>query len=107
MKAAKKSGDEAAAAEAKKAFKAADAKASAAEYDAILAKAQEIAQRLLTRPAKALAAAKAAVNKAANDTIGNAKPAETDEFTALFATHDQKEGMAAMIEKRAPVFTNS
>lgn len=107
MKEAKKSGDEDAAAEAKKAFKAADAKASQAEFDAIMAKANEVAKRLAARPAKALAAAKAAVNKAANDTIGNARPAETDEFTALFATHDQKEGMAAMIEKRAPVFTNS
>ena len=107
MKEAKRSGDEAAAADAKKAFKAADAKASEAEYEAIMAKAQEIAKRLMSRPALALAAAKAAVNKAANDTIANAKPAETDEFTALFATHDQKEGMAAMIEKRAPVFTNS
>lgn len=106
MKRAKQSGDETRAAAAKKAFKEADAKASLYEYDAIMAKANEIARRLAERPAKALAAAKAAVNKAANDTICCAKPAETDEFTALFATHDQKEGMAAMIEKRVPVFTN-
>ena len=34
------------------------------------------------------------------------KAIETTEFTLLFDTHDQKEGMAAMIEKRSPVFTN-
>ena len=53
------------------------------------------------------AAAKAAINKAAIETVAAGKATETTEFTLLFDTHDQKEGMAAMIEKRSPVFTNN
>lgn len=93
--------------ELKAAAKAADAAAAKAEYDAIYAKAVEIAKQLMTKPACALASAKAAINKAAIETVAAGKAAETTEFTLLFNTHDQKEGMAAMMEKRAPVFTNN
>lgn len=115
---------DAAAAEAKKAFKAgkkagaenleelkaankaAEAAAAQAEYDAIYAKAVEIAKSLICKPACALAAAKSAINKAAIETVAAGKAAETTEFTLLFNTHDQHEGMAAMIEKRPAHFTN-
>ena len=115
---------DAAAAEAKKAFKtgkkagaenleelkaankAAEAAAAQAEYDAIYAKAVEIAKSLICKPACALAAAKSAINKAASETVAAGKAAETTEFTLLFNTHDQHEGMAAMIEKRPAHFTN-
>ncbi len=93
--------------ELKAANKAAEAAAAKAEYDAIYAKALEVAGRLKERPACALAAAKAAINKAAIETVAAGKAAETTEFTLLFNTHDQKEGMAAMIEKRSAVFTNN
>ena len=91
----------------KAAQKATEAEAAKAEYDAIYAKAVEIAQKLMTKPGCALSAAKAAINKAANETVAAGKAAETTEFTLLFDTHDQKEGMAAMIEKRQAVFTNN
>lgn len=107
LKAAKKSGDEAAINDAKAASKAAEAEAAKAEYDAILAKAVEVAKQLISKPGCALASAKAAVNKAAIESIAAGKAQETTEFTLLFDTHDQKEGMAAMIEKREAVFTNS
>lgn len=107
VKAAKASGSEEKLKAAKAASKAADAAASKAEFDAIYGKAVEIAERLKARPACALASAKAAINKAAIETIAAGKAAETTEFTLLFDTHDQKEGMAAMIEKRAAVFTNN
>jgi len=107
LSAAKKSGDPAAIDEAKKAFKNAENAASEAEYKAIRAEALEMARQLAAKPACALAAAKAAINKAFLDTISNGKQVETSEFTLLFDTHDQKEGMAAMIEKRSPVFTNN
>ncbi len=107
QKAAKATGDETSIAQAKAAFKAAESAAAQAEYDAIYAKAVEVAQKLISKPGCALASAKAAINKAANETITQGKMQETTEFTLLFDTHDQKEGMAAMIEKRTAVFTNS
>ena len=106
-KAAKIDGNEEKIAEAKAAQKAAEAAAAKAEYDAIYGKAVEVAKQLMTKPGCALASAKAAINKAAIETIAAGKAAETTEFTLLFDTHDQKEGMAAMIEKRSPVFTNN
>ena len=107
LKAAKSSGDEKSIEEAKAASKAAEAEAAKAEYEAIYAKAVEIAKQLCAKPGCALAAAKAAINKAAVETVAAGKAQETTEFTLLFDTHDQKEGMAAMIEKRAPEFTNN
>ena len=107
LKAAKDTGDENAINTAKAASKAAEAEAAKAEYDAIYAKAVEIANKLIAKPGCALASAKAAINKAAQETITAGKNQETTEFTLLFDTHDQKEGMAAMIEKRAAVFTNN
>ena len=83
----------AAASEAKKAFKAAK-KSGEGNIDALKA-AQKAAE------------AKAAINQAAIETVAAGKAAETTEFTLLFNTHDQKEGMAAMIEKRQAVFTNN
>lgn len=107
LKAAKATGNEAAVNEAKAASKAAEGAAAQAEYDAIYAKAVEVAKQLCQKPACALAAAKSAINKAANETVLAGKAQETTEFTLLFNTHDQKEGMAAMIEKRQAVFTNN
>ena len=72
-----------------------------------MAKAVDVAKKLMGKPACALTAAKAAINKAAIETIAAGKAQETTEFTLLFDTHDQKEGMAAMIEKRPAVFTNN
>ncbi|MBE6992617.1 MAG: crotonase [Ruminococcaceae bacterium] len=105
-KAASKAGAENAD-ELKKAQKAAEAEAQAAEAEAVLAKAMDIAKQLCKKPGCALAAAKTAINKAAIETVAAGKAAETTEFTLLFDTHDQKEGMAAMIEKREAVFTNN
>jgi enoyl-CoA hydratase/carnithine racemase len=106
-KAAKASGDEAKIAETKAAQKAAEAAAAQSEYDAIYGKAVEVAKKLISKPGCALASAKAAINKAAIESIAAGKSQETTEFTLLFDTHDQKEGMAAMIEKREAVFTNN
>jgi len=106
LKAAKVTGVEKAIDEAKALSKSAEAAAAQAEYEAIYAKAVEMARQLIAKPGCALAAAKAAINTATLETGAAGKAQETTEFTLLFDTHDQKEGMAAMIEKRAPVFTN-
>ena len=107
VKAAKMDGVEEKIAAAKAAAKTAEAAAAKAEYEAIYAKAVDVAKQLMGKPACALAAAQAAINKAAIETVAAGKATETTEFTLLFDTHDQKEGMAAMIEKRSPVFTNN
>ena len=49
---------------------------------------------------------KEAVNRAYETTLAEGVRFERRVFHATFATQDQKEGMAAFIEKRAPNFTN-
>lgn len=48
--------------------------------------------------------AKEAVNQAFETTLAQGTRYERRLFYALFATYDQKEGMAAFVEKRRPVF---
>jgi enoyl-CoA hydratase len=58
----------------------------------------------LSRPA--VFAAKEAVNRAFETTLAEGVRFERRLFHAMFATDDQKEGMAAFIEKRKPAFKN-
>jgi enoyl-CoA hydratase len=51
-------------------------------------------------------AAKEAVNRAFETTLAEGVRFERRLFHAMFATEDQKEGMAAFIEKRKPAFKN-
>jgi len=72
--------------------------------DDVFATAVEDARRLAEGPRQALAAAKAAI-AAATETPGAAGiQAERAAFLALFGTPDQREGMAAFLEKRSPRF---
>lgn len=65
----------------------------------------EFAKKLAKRSPLALAAAKASVNIGAELDRDRGIEYALKEFLLLFATKDQKEGMSAFIEKRAPVFT--
>jgi enoyl-CoA hydratase len=58
----------------------------------------------LSRPA--VLAAKEAVNRAFETTLSEGVRFERRLFHAMFATEDQKEGMAAFIAKRKPAFKN-
>ena len=107
QKEAKKSGDEAALNEAKAAAKAAEAAAQKSEYDAICGKAVEVAEQLCTKPARALESVKKVIYDAVNVNAQQGKLMETAEFSLLFNTHDQREGMTAFGEKRAPQYTNN
>ena len=69
--------------------------------------AVNLAKELMKKPAMALAAAKTAINTGALKSLEDGKIVERNEFALLFDTHDQKEGMAAQLEKREPVFTNN
>ncbi|HJV84586.1 MAG TPA: enoyl-CoA hydratase [Noviherbaspirillum sp.] len=51
-------------------------------------------------------AVKEAVNRAYESTLSEGVLFERRNFHALFATHDQKEGMLAFMEKRSPAFRN-
>jgi enoyl-CoA hydratase len=50
--------------------------------------------------------AKEAVNRAFETTLVEGLRYERRMFHAIFATEDQKEGMAAFAEKRKPTFSN-
>jgi enoyl-CoA hydratase len=74
-----------------------------ATLEAALALAAEIA----AMPPVAVAAAKRAVNEAFESSLTDGLADERRAFFDLFATRDQKEGMAAFVEKRTPVWKGS
>jgi enoyl-CoA hydratase len=70
-----------------------------------LDRALELAGRIAALPPLAVRAAKAAVNAAQELPLSQGLAYERRAFFALFATEDQKEGMAAFAEKRSPRWT--
>jgi enoyl-CoA hydratase/carnithine racemase len=72
--------------------------------DAVFTTAVEDARRFANGPRQALAAAKAAIATAITAPGAPGIQAEREAFLSLFGTQDQREGMAAFLEKRAPRF---
>ena len=71
----------------------------------LMTKTLELAQGLAAKSPVALAAAKEATNLAlSGDQAGNLRT-EAHLFSMAFSTEDQKEGMAAFVEKREPRFS--
>lgn len=66
--------------------------------DEVYAAARTWAERFVTGPARALAAAKAAIDGGLDMDLDNGLKLETHLFTALFATEDQKAGMRSFLE---------
>ncbi|MEE8438934.1 MAG: enoyl-CoA hydratase-related protein, partial [Micropepsaceae bacterium] len=64
------------------------------------------AKKISGAPTHALMMAKEAINRAYETTLSEGLRFERRLFHALFATEDQKEGMAAFSEKREPSFKN-
>jgi enoyl-CoA hydratase/carnithine racemase len=64
----------------------------------------EVAKLVASKSPVALAAAKAACNRALQGDHGANLEAEADGFGDLFASEDSKEGMTAFVEKREPTF---
>ena len=73
-------------------------------HEELVERAVELAAEIASPPGWAVAAAKAMINRAGDgDQAGNLAR-ELDLFALAFATEDQREGMAAFFEKRAPRF---
>jgi enoyl-CoA hydratase/carnithine racemase len=69
-----------------------------------LAAARKIASRIATMPPLAIAAIKNTLANGADLPLPDALALENQAFLRLFDTRDQKEGMAAFLEKRKPDF---
>ena len=67
--------------------------------------ALDLAATIATMPPLAVRAAKRSVLAAANLPLAEGLRQERAAFFALFGTQDQREGMAAFVAKRSPVFT--
>jgi enoyl-CoA hydratase len=74
--------------------------------DKLMHEAMEAAKKIASFGRIAAIANKDAVNAAFETTLTEGIRLERRIFYGLFATEDQKEGVAAFIEKRPPVFKN-
>jgi len=72
--------------------------------DETVAAALDLASEIAGSPSLAVAAAKAAIRAAQELPLGDGLELERRAFGALFATEDQREGMAAFVEKRPPAW---
>ena len=70
----------------------------------LMEEAMKLAETIAAMPLPAVLAAKEAVNRAFETSLAEGLRFERRVFHGLFATHDQKEGMAAFVEKREPKF---
>lgn len=73
--------------------------------EALLPTCMELAGRIRKNAPLAIRYAKAAIDGGLDSTVETGMALERDLFGLCFATADQKEGMAAFVEKRAPVFS--
>jgi enoyl-CoA hydratase len=74
--------------------------------DKLLAEAIAVAERIAELSAPIAMMVKEAVNRAFETTLAEGVRFERRLFHSTFATEDQKEGMAAFIDKRKPAFRN-
>ncbi len=74
--------------------------------DVLLDEALKAAERIASFSQLSVMMAKESVNRAFETTLQEGLRYERRSFQALFATEDQKEGMAAFVDKRTPSFTN-
>ena len=72
----------------------------------LMDEALKMAEAIASMSLPSVMLAKEAINRAFETTLAEGTRFERRVFHSLFATKDQKEGMAAFVEKRAPKFTN-
>lgn len=76
------------------------------EPERLLDEVLEAAAKIASFSLPSVMMAKEAVNRAFEQTLSEGLRFERRLFHSLFATEDQKEGMAAFVEKRKPAFKN-
>jgi len=76
------------------------------EPEVLLEEALKTAERIASFSRPSVLMAKEAVNRSYEMTLNEGLRYERRLFHSLFATEDQKEGMAAFIDKRTPSFKN-
>jgi enoyl-CoA hydratase len=74
--------------------------------DCLLDEAMNVADKIAGLSQHAVMMIKEAINRGFATTLAEGARFERGQFYSLFATEDQKEGMAAFIEKRKPEFKN-
>lgn len=74
------------------------------EQEKLLEEAYGIAKKIMSKGLVAVSLAKEAINKSLEVDIDSGMEYEANAFAMCFGTQDQKEGMAAFLEKRAPKF---
>jgi len=72
----------------------------------LLPEATQVAQKIAEQSLPTVMMTKEAINRAYETTLAEGIRFERRVFHAMFATEDQKEGMAAFAEKRKPAFRN-
>jgi enoyl-CoA hydratase len=72
----------------------------------LMDEAMKVAETIASMSLPSVLAAKEALNRANEASLAEGLRFERRVFQGLFATHDQKEGMAAFVEKRKPKFEN-
>ena len=72
-----------------------------------LKQVKAVAHEIAAMPLMVILMAKESINTAYETTLSEGIHLERRLFHSCFATHDQKEGMEAFIEKRPAKFTNS
>jgi enoyl-CoA hydratase len=73
--------------------------------DELLPRCRELATKIANKGPRAVVAAKRAINRGLDLSLADGSALEAAEFGALFDGADQKEGMAAFLEKRPARFT--
>ena len=73
----------------------------------LMAHCKDVAGRIAKRGPIAVAQAKRVIDQGADVSLADACGLERQAFAKLFATADQREGMKAFLEKRAPIFTGT
>lgn len=76
------------------------------EPDALMEAAEKMANTIASKAPIAVAQAKIAINNGFDMDLKSASQLEVEATTVCFGSEDQKEGMAAFLEKRAPEWKN-